>query len=119
MLLTVMNKTLKFAPSLVPLILNGSKTTTWRLFDDKDLSEGDVVDFLESGTRKSVAVAKLTKIHETTLGNLKPEEKLGHEQFASDQEMLDNFSNYYNREVTAATPVKIIKYEIISSDEPN
>jgi len=30
-------KTLKFREKLSKLILSGKKTTTWRLFDDKDL----------------------------------------------------------------------------------
>lgn len=41
-----MNKTLKFAPDLVPLVLSGKKDTTWRLWDDKNLTENDIVDFI-------------------------------------------------------------------------
>ena len=29
-------KILKFAPKLVPLVLSGEKTSTWRMFDEKD-----------------------------------------------------------------------------------
>jgi hypothetical protein len=42
-------KTLKFRDYLVPLILSGSKTATWRLFDDKDLAKGDAIQLLEFG----------------------------------------------------------------------
>jgi hypothetical protein len=31
-------KTLKFYDNLIPLILSGEKTSTWRIFDDKNLS---------------------------------------------------------------------------------
>jgi len=33
-------KTLKFAPDLCAQILAGTKTSTWRLFDDKNLMGG-------------------------------------------------------------------------------
>jgi len=34
-------KSLKFSAELVPLILSGEKTMTWRFWDDKDLDSGD------------------------------------------------------------------------------
>jgi predicted transcriptional regulator len=39
-------KSLKFRPELAKMILDSTETTTWRMFDDKDLKEGDVVDFI-------------------------------------------------------------------------
>ena len=41
-------KTLKFAPPLAKMILEGNKTATWRLFDDKDLQPGDKLN-LQNG----------------------------------------------------------------------
>lgn len=35
------SKTLKFTPELSAKILSGEKTSTWRLFDDKNLQKGD------------------------------------------------------------------------------
>ena len=50
---TILNimKTLKFAPELCEQIITGTKTSTWRLFDDKDLTVGDELQFInkESG----------------------------------------------------------------------
>lgn len=34
-------KTLKFAPHLVPLVLSVEKISIWRLFDEKNLTDGD------------------------------------------------------------------------------
>ncbi|MGE5298036.1 MAG: ASCH domain-containing protein, partial [Acidobacteriaceae bacterium] len=101
-----MNKTLKFAPKLVPLILNRTKTTTWRLWDDKGLKEGDVVDFLEAGTKRHFVTAKLTKVYEKTFGTLTDDDKQGHEKYQSDQELFAFFKKSYKREVNADTPVK-------------
>ena len=43
-------KTLKFASHLVQKILSGEKTSTWRLFDDKDLQVGDGLIFVNKDT---------------------------------------------------------------------
>ena len=39
-------KTLKFTTQLVEKILSGEKTSTWRLFDDKDFKNGDNLAFI-------------------------------------------------------------------------
>ena len=107
-----MNKTLKFAPNLVPLILSSEKKTTWRLFDDKGLQEGDIVDFLESGTKKYFATARLIKVIEKSFSELTDADWDGHEKFNSEQEMYDNYKKYYGVDVNSKTKVKIIKYTI-------
>ena len=111
-----MNKTLKFYPSLIPAILSGSKTSTWRLFDDKDLTAGDRVDFIDKATGKHFATAELTRVRTSTLGKLTAEEKEGHEEFASDKDMYKKFEGYYNRSVGPDTPVTIVLYKIIKKD---
>ncbi|MGH7204232.1 MAG: ASCH domain-containing protein [Candidatus Levyibacteriota bacterium] len=107
-----MNKTLKFAPPLVPLVLSGEKVSTWRLWDEKNLQEGDTVDFLNKETLKQFATAKLTKVIEKQLGELTDEDKKGHERFASDEEMYQTYTTYYKKEVNAQTPIKIIWFEL-------
>lgn len=39
------NKTLKFLDKYVEPIKAGEKTSTFRMFDDKDLQIGDLIDF--------------------------------------------------------------------------
>jgi hypothetical protein len=108
-----MNKRLKYAQNLVPLILSGEKVSTWRLWDDKDLSEGDVVDFIEYGTDRHFATAKLTKVTERLLGELTEEDKEGHEKYSSDEEMYATLAGFYKRTVDKNTPVKIVWFELI------
>jgi len=43
-------KTLKFTPHLVEQILAGTKTSTWRLFDDKNIMGGDLPNFFNKET---------------------------------------------------------------------
>ncbi|MEK7521822.1 MAG: ASCH domain-containing protein [Patescibacteria group bacterium] len=107
-------KTLKFAPDLVPLILNGSKTSTWRLFDDKDLTEGNELSLINKETGEEFAKAKITSIKQTTLGNLTDEDKEGHESFESDEQMYETYKKYYGVEVGPATPLKIIRFALLS-----
>ncbi len=105
-------KTLKFRESLSKLILQGGKNTTWRLFDDKNLSTGDVVSFLVWETKEEFAKAKLVDVKETIFGELTDEDWDGHEKFSSDEEMHRTYSKYYHRQVGKNSPVKIIKFEL-------
>lgn len=105
-------KTLKFRKTLSELILTGKKNTTWRLFDDKNLSKGDIVSFLIQETLKEFTKVKITSIKETTFGELTDEDWDGHEKFSSNEDMYKTYSKYYNRQVTHDSPVKIIKFEI-------
>lgn len=63
-------KIVKFRDYLVPLILEGSKNSTWRLFDDKNLSVDDEIELREFGKENSFAKAKITKIIEKPFKNL-------------------------------------------------
>lgn len=106
-------KSLKFAPNLIPLILKGEKTITWRLFDDKDLKEGDVVRFFNSKTLKEFATAELIKVTEKKMGEVTDGDLDGHEKFTSKEEMYKTYSDYYNERITPETAVKIIKFELL------
>lgn len=104
-------KALKFTPELSQLILDGKKTTTWRLFDDKDLKDGDIVTCLNSDTLGALGQAELRKVKVTSLGNLDESDWEGHEKFDSEEEMYKTYSSYYRRLVDGSTEVKIIKFD--------
>ncbi|MFW5990836.1 MAG: ASCH domain-containing protein [Candidatus Nanoarchaeia archaeon] len=103
----------KFRESLAEQILNGEKTCTWRLFDDKDLSEGDVVYFVVWETDKKFEKVKLVDIKEKTFSELIDADREGHEKFSSEEVMYKTYSKYYNREVNKNTKFKIIKFKLI------
>lgn len=105
-------KTLKFREKLSQLILEKRKNTTWRLFDDKNLSAGDEVIFLVWETGKEFAKVKLLEVRETVFGKLTEQDWVGQEKFESDEKMYKTFSQYYNQEVNENSPVKIIKFEL-------
>lgn len=106
-------KTLKFVEKLSKLILSGEKTTTWRLFDDKDLQVGDEVSFLVKETLEEFAKARLIEVKENIFGNLTADDFAGHEKYSSPVEMYQTFSEFYQREVDKNSPVKIIKFILL------
>lgn len=108
-------KTLKFSPNLVPLVLSGEKTSTWRLWDDKDLQAGDRVNFLNSETKAEFAQAELTSVKETKFKDLTSSDWSGHEKFPTDQEMYKSYSDSYNKTVTPETELKIVHFKLIQT----
>jgi hypothetical protein len=106
-------KTLKFEPNLAERILSGNKTTTWRLWDDKDLKVDDEVDFINKETKEPFAKVKLTEVCEKPIGKLSKEDWYGHEEFSSEKEMYETYTLYYDKEVNPKTIVKVIHFELI------
>lgn len=114
--------TLKFAPSLVPLVLSGEKNLTWRIGDEKNLQEGDELDLLLKGEDENGILivgsepfgrARVVKVWEKAFKNFTDEEKSGHEAFVSDDVMIEAYRKYYGAHVNAETIVKIIRFELI------
>jgi hypothetical protein len=103
-------KTLKFASELCTQILEGVKTSTWRLFDDKDLRIGDVLQFINKETLEQFGVAKITSLHKKTLSALNDTDWEGHERFNSEKEMYETYRKYYGDKVSPDTEVKIIHF---------
>lgn len=106
-------KTLKFRRELADLILAGHKDATWRLFDDKNLSEGDVVELLIWGTLEKFATARLIEVREKRMGELVEPDFEGHEKFSSTDAMYQTYSTYYDRPVNADTRVKIVRFRLL------
>lgn len=106
-------KTSKFRPHLVPKILDGTKTSTWRLFDDKNFQEGDLIELVNKETLEPFAKAKIVSVKEKALGDLTDEDWKGHEKFASDEEMYLTYSKYYSKTITPKDKVKIIGFELV------
>ena len=106
-------KTLKFTEKLSYLILEGKKTSTWRLFDDKNLKESDLLNFKVSETNKDFAKAKITTIKEKRLGDVKETDYDGHETYRDSEEMLKTYRGYYGEKVNNDTIIKIISFNLI------
>lgn len=105
-------KILKFASNLAPLILSGEKTVTWRLFDDKELKEGDMLEFINKETSEKFARVEILFIREKRLGEIEESDYEGHEKFNTAEEMLETYRGYYGDKVNRDVIVKIIRFEI-------
>lgn len=60
------------------MILSGDKTTTWRLFDDKDLRVGDLFFCRNKETLEDICKAKITSCTEKELGKVTDDDYEGH-----------------------------------------
>lgn len=106
-------KTLKFRRYLAKEILEGRKTITWRLFDDKDLKVGDNFELIVWETGEKFAEAEIVKVHEKKFGEIKEQDLEGHEKFESRGEMLKTYRKYYGDKVDWNTIVKIIEFKLL------
>ena len=85
-------KHLKFSSDLVPLVLSGEKTVTWRIDDDKDLQAGDVVMLLAQPDFKIFAKGVIDFVVIKTMGDIEESDFDCHERFANHEEMLKVYS---------------------------
>jgi hypothetical protein len=101
-------KSLKFTPALIALLARGTKTVTWRLFDDKDLTSGDEVQLIDSSTRQVQGTACIGSVRVRTLHDVWKHDTTGHETFRNEADMLATYRTYYGDRVTPETEVKVV-----------
>jgi hypothetical protein len=106
-------KTLKFMPNLIPLVLSGEKTSTWRLFDDKDLQKDDNLLLIDKTTGKEFAKAIIVKTEEKKLKDLEDSDFNGHEKFESEEKMYETYKSYYGDKVNPETIIKMVDLKLI------
>ncbi|MCB9358873.1 ASCH domain-containing protein [Candidatus Woesearchaeota archaeon] len=104
-------KKLKFADDLPEKVLSGTKNSTWRVNDDKDISSGDELSLCRIDGNE-FATAKVIFVKETTFGELSEQDWEGHEKFSSEKEMYSTYSKYYDFKVFPETELKIIKFKL-------
>jgi ribonuclease HI len=116
-------KTLKLDHELAQLVEQGSKTSTWRLYDDKDLSVNDTVQLIDKvepsnpATWKVIGVAHIDSIIQKRLGDITEEDYDGHEQFANPGVMLETYRRYYGPQVDMQTALKIIRFTFNNNEQ--
>lgn len=105
-------KTLKFKDFKAKWILEGSKTATMRLFDDKNLAIGDELEMVNSDERKIFAKAVITEVINRKLSEVDDVDLDGHEKWNNKEEMLESLRVYYSDKVNSDTSVKIIRFKL-------
>jgi hypothetical protein len=101
-----MNKTLKFQPQHIQTILSQEKITTPRMFDDKNLVAGDIVDFVNTETGEKFASGKIIGVREMTF------QEMVYDAVEVD-EVYNQYKQYYRRDIKPKDIVKWIDFDII------
>lgn len=115
-------KILKLDHELAQKVQSGEKTSTWRLFDDKNISVYDKVELLDKvdphdrATWRPIGIATITSVTEKPLGAITDADYEGHERFADRNQMLMQCQTYYGSDVSFETPVKIIRFDFSPID---
>ena len=105
-------KIVKFRNNLADKILRGEKTATFRLFDDKDLQSGDELQLLRWETGEEFGKTTIREAYEKTLGKLTEDDFVGHERYASEEEMYTTLRKFYGDGVGLDTVVKVIRFSV-------
>lgn len=116
-------KKLKLDHQLAQMVLSGQKTSTWRLFDDKDLRVNDnvllvdKVDPKDPNSWSAIGTATINQVVERRLDDLTQDEMLEH-GYDSKDHMFAAFRKYYGPNVNGDTPVKIVHFRFIPDLPP-
>lgn len=109
-------KKLKLDHELAQMVLAGTKTSTWRVFDDKDLAVNDDVELIDKvdserpQTWRVIGTARIDRIIEKRVGDIQPEDYDGHEVYSSSHALLTALQGYYGDRVTFDTPIKMVNF---------
>jgi len=112
-------KTLKLDHHLVEAVKLGIKTSTWRLFDDKDLSVNDQVSLIDKVDPKKpetwhpFATARIDTVIQKRLGDINENDYQGNGSYKAAEDRIAEFRQYYGPNVNAGTPVKIIHFSLL------
>jgi hypothetical protein len=107
-------KIIKFRAILKELILKGKKDSTWRLFDDKNISKNDRISLVEWETGEEFAKGLIVDVKEKQFHQLTRKDKADHEKFKSEDSMYKTYSTYYGKKIKPLTKIKIIKFKLIN-----
>ncbi|HEY5221224.1 MAG TPA: ASCH domain-containing protein [Candidatus Paceibacterota bacterium] len=107
-------KAVKFQPDLAQLVIDGKKTTTWRMFDDKNLQTGDEIELVNKATGEVFGHATISWVTLKYIKDLDEVDWEGHERFPNEEAMYATYRGYYaEQEVGPETIVKIIHFNLI------
>lgn len=113
-----MTKTIKLDHQLADDIRRGEKTSTWRMYDDKNITVNDEIELVDKvdpanpATWISFGIARVDQVIEKRLEDIDDEDYQGHHKYASLDEMVAVFRAYYGSEVNEQTSIKIIHFTL-------
>jgi hypothetical protein len=105
-------KKLKFKPHLIQPILDGTKTITWRLFDDKNLQVGDHLELINSETGEKFAEVEIIGSREKQIKDL-TDDDLRNNSYRDRTHVMEVNRECYGDMVNDQTVVKIIEFKLL------
>lgn len=109
-------KSLKLDHELAQEVLKGNRRSTWRLYDDKDLSVNDEVELIDKVNPSNpsswviIGRMRINSIVHKRLGDISQADLEGHETLSSSESLLEQYQQYYGPQVSQETPVKIVHF---------
>lgn len=110
----IMEKVIGIAGYMVPDVLAGTKTCTWRLYDTKGFVVGDQIMLVNSAIEKPFAKALVTKVVTKPLQEIDDEDYVGHVRYESTEAMYADLRKYYGDRVTPQAPVTIYHFRLLA-----
>ena len=110
-------KTLKLDHASAELVVSGRITSTWRLYDDKDLLIDDDVELIDKvdsedrATWRPIGTARINEVIQKRIGDIAEFDDQGDEYVWPQAEMLKACQKYYGPQVSLKTPIKIIHFD--------
>ncbi len=118
-------KKIKLDHDLAQAVLRGEKTSTWRLYDDKNLTVNDQVVLVDkvdperAQTWPVIGSGRINKVVEKRVGDITADDYEGHNPYDSPEALLADLRKYYGKRVTWDTPVKMIHFDFTAGAPDN
>ena len=109
-------KQIKFQHQLALNIQNGTKSATFRFFDDKNIRVGDTLEVVDKVQRDNPAswvctgTIYVTEVLEKLVQDLHDGDWVGHETYASRDDFLQTMSGYYAQPIGDQSILKIVRF---------
>lgn len=108
-----MNNSIGFKENLVPEVLNGKKTLTYRLgVKHANKKIGDIISLVNSSTDEVFANAVIEQVVVTEVKNL-PLNPVGHEAYPSVEKLRSNLASMYGKDVSLDDEIVLIGFKLI------
>lgn len=121
-------KKLKLDHQVADLVRQGNLRSTWRLFDDKDLTVNDEVELIDKvkpnqpQTWQVLGAARVKRVVQKRLGEISDDDFQAGAlpgQPDTPEDRLEVCRRYYGENVTLQTPVKMIDFEMLPQAQRN
>lgn len=109
-------KQLKFSHKAAQLINSGDKRSTFRMFDDKDISVNDEIEIIDKvdpnrpSTWRPICIVKVNSVIQKRLSNIDSDDLTKYDIYPTFDKLLHAMKIYYGNRFNAESTIKIISF---------